>query len=143
MNNLIYLLLAGFVSGIVGGMGMGGGTLLIPILTIFLQFQQKNAQAINLISFIPMSIVALFIHVKNKLVDFKVGIPIIFSGVVFSIIGSIIASSLGNGILQKIFAVFLLIIGVNQSIQTILALKKEKNDKQKNKKIYKYKIYIK
>ena len=45
--NLIWLVLAGIVSGIVGGMGMGGGTLLIPILTIFLSFPQKNAQAFH------------------------------------------------------------------------------------------------
>ena len=78
---LIWLLVAGIISGIVGGMGMGGGTLLIPILTIFLSFKQKSAQAINLLAFIPMSIVALIIHIKNKLVDFKVGIPIVLTGI--------------------------------------------------------------
>ena len=59
----------GFFAGIIGGMGMGGGTLLIPILTIFLSFEQKNAQAINLLVFIPMAIVALIIHFKNLKVN--------------------------------------------------------------------------
>ena len=44
--NIIYLVLAGVVSGIIGGLGMGGGTLLIPILTIFLSFNQKNTPKI-------------------------------------------------------------------------------------------------
>ena len=43
MIDWLYLILSGVVSGILGGMGMGGGTLLIPILTIFLNFAQKNA----------------------------------------------------------------------------------------------------
>ena len=139
--NIIWLILAGVVSGVIGGMGMGGGTLLIPILTIFLSFEQKNAQAINLLVFIPMAIVALIIHIKNKLVDLKVGVPIICSGVIFSIAGSMLAGLLGNEILQKIFGVFLLGIGINQSIHSIILLvKKHKKDNYKGVKL---KIFIK
>ena len=141
MMNFIYLIIAGLVSGIVGGMGMGGGTLLIPILTIFLSFKQKNAQAINLLVFIPMALVALIIHIKNKLVDFKVGIPVVISGVIFSVLGSLLASVLSNEILQKIFGVFLLAVGINQAVQTIIALKKSK-EKPKFEKI-KFRIYFK
>lgn len=122
-------------------MGMGGGTLLIPILTIFLSLKQKNAQAINLLVFIPMSLVALIIHIKNKLVDFKVGIPIIISGIVFSLLGSYLASILSNGLLKKIFAVFLLLVGLNQIIQTMIALKKSKNKPKFDS--VKLKMYIK
>lgn len=139
--NIIWLVIAGIVSGIVGGMGMGGGTLLIPILTIFLGFAQKNAQGINLIAFIPMSLVALIIHMKNKLVDFKVGIPIICSGLVFSVGGSYLASLLNNNILKKIFAVFLLLVGVYQAIQTIIAIKNSKKKITEGK--YKFRVYIK
>ena len=139
--NIFWLVLSGFVSGIIGGMGMGGGTLLIPILTIFLSFKQKNAQAINLLVFIPMSIVALIIHIKNKLVDMKVGVPIICSGLVFSVIGSLLADYIGNDILQKIFAVFLLAVGINQAVHAIIMLVK-KNKKSTNKGI-KFKIFIK
>jgi len=144
MIDLLYLLLAGFISGIIGGMGMGGGTLLIPILTIFLAFQQKNAQAINLLAFIPMSLGALFIHIRNKLVDFKVGIPIIISGIVFSILGSYLASILNNDLLKKIYAIFLLVVGIYQAIQTIINIKKKnKKIEEKEKRDYKFKIFIK
>ena len=56
-------IVVGLVSGIVAGMGMGGGTLLIPMLTIILSVNQKLAQGINLLAFIPMAIVSLFIHI--------------------------------------------------------------------------------
>lgn len=136
MMSWIYLILAGLVSGIVGGMGMGGGTLLIPVLTIFLSFAQKNAQAINLLAFIPMSIFALVVHIKNKLVDFKVGIPIMLIGIFFSVAGSLLANNLSNDFLRVVFGVFLLVVGVNQIVQTIITIKKNK----KNKDIPKFKI---
>ena len=63
--------LFGLLGGIIGGMGMGGGTLLIPLLTIFLSIEQKTAQSINLLAFIPMALVALIIHFKNKMVMTK------------------------------------------------------------------------
>ena len=137
---ILYLIFAGLISGIIGGMGMGGGTLLIPILTIFLFFEQKSAQAINLLAFIPMSLIALFIHIKNKLVDFKVGLPIIATGIFFSIGGSYLASIINNEVLKKIFAVFLLIVGVNQCIQTIVFFVKSKKKPTKQ---YKIKVYFK
>ena len=68
MSEIVKFILIGLGSGVLGGMGMGGGTALIPLLTIFTSVHQKTAQAINLISFIPMAVVALFLHVKNGLV---------------------------------------------------------------------------
>lgn len=144
MINILWLGIAGLISGVIGGMGMGGGTLLIPILTIFLGVLQKSAQSINLLVFIPMSIVAIIIHMKNQLIDFKVGIPIILSGVVFSIGGSYLASIISNNLLQKIFAIFLLIVGINQAIQTILAIiKKPNNPDEKKFEKLKFRLFIK
>ena len=65
VNMWVLRIIAGILGGIAGGMGMGGGTLTIPILTIFLSVGQLEAQGINLVAFIPMSIVALIIHAKN------------------------------------------------------------------------------
>jgi len=127
MKNVIYLIICGVLSGVIGGMGMGGGTLLIPILTIFLQFEQKNAQAINLLVFVPMAIFALVVHIKNKLVDFRVGIPIILTGLFFSAGGALLANNLSNAFLRKIFGGFLLAVGVYQAIQTIVSIKNTKN----------------
>ena len=48
----LWFVLAGIVSGVVAGMGMGGGTLLIPVLIIFFNIAQQQAQGINLLAFI-------------------------------------------------------------------------------------------
>ena len=52
-------ILIGMISGIVSGTGMGGGTILIFLLTFMMGIEQHVAQATNLIFFIPTSIVAI------------------------------------------------------------------------------------
>ena len=116
---VILEILAGAVGGIVGGMGMGGGTLTIPILTIFLGYQQLMAQGINLIAFLPMSVVALVIHLKNKLVDFKRTWVLALIGCVFSLIGALVSNQMDNAVLKKLFALFLIVLGVWQLIEMI------------------------
>ena len=67
-------ILIGMISGIVSGTGMGGGTILIFLLTFMMGIEQHVAQATNLIFFIPTSIVAIIINIKNKNIDLKLAI---------------------------------------------------------------------
>lgn len=120
---IFWLILFGLLGGVLGGMGMGGGTLLIPLLTIFLNISQKGAQAINLLAFLPMSIVALIIHSKNKLVKFKVSIPIIITGIASSVFGAYLAGIINASNLSLYFGVFLITIGVLQ-VGSLIFLKK-------------------
>ena len=136
---IIWFIIAGIFSGIVAGMGMGGGTLLIPILTIFFNFKQQMAQGINLLAFLPCAIVSLIIHCKNKLVNFRIGVPIICSGVIASVGGSVLAMKLNNVILKKLFGVFLLVVGIFQLDLVLLAIV---NKKKKGKQGPKYRIVI-
>ncbi len=119
---IVWLILSGIAGGIIGGMGMGGGTLLIPLLTIFLNFPQKVAQGTNLIAFLPMAIIALIIHFKNKLVKFRGLIWVIIPGVIFSVILSFLASSLDNEILQFLFGLFLILIAVYETIELVFEI---------------------
>ena len=86
---IFWYILAGVCGGIIGGMGMGGGTLLIPILTLFLGIDQRSAQAINLVAFIPMAIVVCIINAKRKNLDYKsilkVVIPALPTGILTAI----------------------------------------------------------
>lgn len=108
--------LVGIIGGLLGGMGMGGGTLLIPLLTIFLSVNQHGAQAINLISFIPMSIVALIIHVKNKLLKFDYFFYIVISGLGLCAVGCLVSKNIKGDLLSKFFGGFLVILSIVQMI---------------------------
>lgn len=130
----IWFVVAGIISGLIAGMGMGGGTFLIPVLTIFFDIVQSKAQGINLFAFLPCAIFSLIIHIKNKLVDFKVGLPIIIAGVVSSALASMLALHLKNKFLQILFGVFLLAIGLIQggvAIKTLIKNKSKKKIKHK------------
>ncbi len=112
MLNQIILFIVGVVGGVLGGMGMGGGTILIPLLSIFNLVSQKQAQAVNLISFIPMAIVVLIIHVKNKLVKGENIFFIIIPASIFAVLGSLISTLIGGDILKRIFGGFLILLSV-------------------------------
>ena len=105
-----WLILVGIMGGFFGGMGMGGGTLLIPMLTIFLDFAQKDAQLINLITFIIMSSFALILHFKNKLVKIKTGLVLAFVGIIFSLGSSFVVTNIDNQILKFCFGSFLVVL---------------------------------
>ena len=112
-----FYILAGFVSGVFGGLGMGGGTLLIPILTIFLGVDQKLAQGINLLSFLVMAIFSIYIHFKNGFIVTKNLFWIIFFGVIFSILGAVLMSFLPSKILKMIFGGFLCVLAVVEFVK--------------------------
>ena len=61
-------ILIGTISGIISGIGMGGGTILIFLLTTFGEMEQHVAQATNLLYFIPTAISAIIVNYKDKLV---------------------------------------------------------------------------
>jgi uncharacterized membrane protein YfcA len=136
----VWYIVAGIVSGVVAGMGMGGGTLLIPILTIFFNTKQQTSQGINLFAFLPTAVVSLIIHIKNKLVNFKIGIPIIVTGVLFSVSASILAINLESRLLQILFGGFLLLIGVYQLTTAIITIVKKKK-RGKRDKVYDKTVY--
>ena len=114
MLKIILLAVSGIAAGVLGGMGMGGGTILIPLLTIFFNVGQKEAQAINLVAFIPMAMVSLAIHIKNKRVKKEGLLWIIVPAVLTSVGGGFAAQAVNGEILKRIFGGFLLLLSVVQ-----------------------------
>ena len=119
--------LIGLIAGIIGGLGMGGGTVLILLLTIFMNIEQTIAQGSNIIFFIPTAIASIFIFIKNKYINFKVAIPICLWGLVGAFIGARISTKLQINVLRKCFGVFLIIIAIYQSYSLFNRYRKEKN----------------
>ena len=68
--------LIGVVSGVFSGVGMGGGTILIFLLTTFAGIEQHIAQATNLIYFIPTAISAIIVNYKEKNIDTKLAMSV-------------------------------------------------------------------
>lgn len=115
-------IIAGFLSGLIGAMGFGGGGVLIIYLVVFMNIPQLQAQGINLVFFIPCAILATVIYTVKKQIDYKAIFPVILGGVCGAIPASFILRNIPTGYLSKIFAVFLIIMGIS----SILRLKKKK-----------------
>ncbi len=111
MTIFLYIIF-GIIAGVFGGLGMGGGTLLIPLLTIFLNLDQKLCQGINLISFLVMALFSLLIHYKNNYIETKNIYLIILSGLVFSGLGALLANFIPSNALRMAFGVFLCVLSI-------------------------------
>ena len=112
-------ILTGIISGIVSGTGMGGGTILILILSAFMGIDQHIAQATNIIFFIPTSIVAIIVSFKQKLIDFKTGFYVIAFGILGAGIGAKMAEQINSNDLKKYFGMFLGGIAIYQIYEII------------------------
>lgn len=120
MSFYLYLLL-GFLGGIPAGMGMGGGTVTIPLLVLVGGVPQKIAQCANLFSFLPMSVGALKTHADNGLLQTKGMLWIILPALLASALGALVAASLPSELLRKGFGVFLIglsVVGLYKTLQT-------------------------
>lgn len=128
-------IIVGLIAGIVSGTGMGGGTVLILILTMIGGIEQHIAQATNLVFFIPTSIVAIIANWKNDLIDKKLALIIISFGIIGATIGAIASTKTNVADLRKYFGIFLAIMAIFEIIsyfrQYIFNRKRENNSIKK------------
>ena len=84
MRDWILPLIVGAATGVLSGFGVGGGTLLLVYMTAFAGVEQRLAQGINLLYFLPAAATALPAHVKNGYVERQALVPAICAGLVCS-----------------------------------------------------------
>ncbi len=104
--------IAAFLSGLLGSMGFGGGSVLIIYLTLFADTDQLTAQGTNLLFFIPCAVLSVIINIKNKLVKYKVGAYLILGGLIGVAVGSLVVRLTEPTLLSKLFGGFIFIIGL-------------------------------
>jgi len=119
-------IITGLISGTISGTGMGGGTILILVLSIFLGVEQHTAQATNLVFFVPTSISAIIVSIKSKLIHWKIGTTIAIAGIVGAIIGANISASLEVRALKKTFGIFLGLIALYEIYSMMKEYKTQK-----------------
>ena len=124
--NWIISSIAGLISGIFSSMGLGAGTILLLYIALFTDTPQLTSQGINLIFFIPCAAIALFFHFKSNLIRWRSALLCSAGGVVGVLIGVYFSSVIKSNLLSKIFAVFLFVIGIRETIVGIKSVKKEK-----------------
>ena len=111
MSGWLVPALAGLVCGVISGLGIGGGSLLMIWMTAIAGLEQRQAQGINLLYFLPTAAASLFFHAKNRLVDWKTVLWASACGCATAALSAWLALSLDTGLLRKLFGGFLLLVG--------------------------------
>ncbi len=114
MREFFLPLLAGALAGILSGFGVGGGTLLLVYLTVFAGMDQRLAQGINLLYFLPAGLLALPAHWKNGYVEKRALLPAVSAGLVCAGLAAWAATSLEVRLLRRLFGGFLTVIGISE-----------------------------
>lgn len=107
-------ILVGTLTGVLSGWGCGGGTLLLLYLVGIAAIPQAAAQGINLLYFLPCSTIALYGHWKHRYIEQRVLLPAILSGVLTTVAGAFLATTIQTALLEKLFGTFLLVTGLRE-----------------------------
>lgn len=113
MTDYFIPFLCGFGASIISAWGVGGGTLLLLVMTLFLGVDQRTAQGINLLFFLPTAISALICHAKGGFLDrptLKAAIP---PAVLAAAVGAWLATAIDVDLLRKPFGIYLLLSGIS------------------------------
>ena len=116
MLTLLAAAAAGLVCGVLSGFGIGGGSLLMVWMTAVLSMEQRAAQGVNLLYFLPCAACALIFHIKNKQIVWRAVWPAALAGSVCAV----------GGALRKLFGGFLVLVGLSEII--LKGLKQSKPD---------------
>jgi uncharacterized membrane protein YfcA len=107
-------ILAGLICGVFSGLGIGGGTLLMVYMTAIIGMDQRVAQGINLLYFLPTAVCALIFYMKGKLIRWNVVIPAALAGCAIAALTAWLALSIDTPLLRKLFGGFLLLVGLSE-----------------------------
>lgn len=113
MNQLIYIIL-GLVAGIFGGVfGIGGGTVLIPVMVYIFGLTQHQAQGTTLAAMIPpIGLLAAWRYWQAGNVKLSMAGFICIGFFVGGLIGASLVQNVSDPLLKKFFGVFLLLVSL-------------------------------
>ena len=125
MNRKILLdvavLLTGLAGGIASGLfGIGGGTIMVPILGLLLGFTQHRAQGTSLVALIPPTgLLAVLAYGKAGYVDWRTGLLLVPGVFLGGIAGGNLAKRIPSVAMRKIFAALMFLLGVYQIYSSV------------------------
>lgn len=112
--NWLLTFAAGFLSGMFGAMGLGGGGVLLIYLTLFTGMEQLKAQGVNLLFFIPIGTAATIIYAIKKQIKWKTVLIFAGLGILGAAGGTMLSGMLGGKLLSKLFGGVLILAGLWQ-----------------------------
>lgn len=114
----LHIILLGGLIGVINGLfGGGGGMIVVPVLTKFFGFSQKQAQATALFVILPISIASSIIYITHNSINFATSWSVIISIIVGGAGGALLLNKLNNKVVRIIFIGLVLISGVTMLVR--------------------------
>ena len=123
MDIWVWYVLAGIAAGVLSSLfGVGAGILLVPLLSIAFGFGQKDAQGMALAVMVPMALAGAIRYHLNPNIQLNLSVAgiVAIGGVLGAIIGSQIVFGMSNLLLKRMFACFIIVVGINMLVQSFM-----------------------
>jgi hypothetical protein len=111
----LYVALVAFGVGVgvaSGLLGVGGGILIIPFLTLAVGLSQHSAEATSLLVILPTAVAGSLALRRHGVGDLGLALRLGVFGAVGSVLGALLALALSGGTLRVVFAVFVGVVGL-------------------------------
>ena len=110
---VVALVAFGVVTGAASGLlGVGGGTLMVPFLTLAAGMSQHAAEATSLLVVLPTAIVGSLVLRRRGVGNLGLALRFGALGAVGGVLGALLALALPGHVLRIVFACFLLLVAV-------------------------------
>ncbi len=114
----VFAAVLGLIAGVFSGMfGIGGGTVFVPSLAVFLGLDIVTAVATSLFVMIPAAIIGAIKHWLQGNLRVELAIPLILGIIIGTQIGPWIGSRIPKRRLRQLFGVVLLYAAVNMIVK--------------------------
>lgn len=118
-----FLTLIGFASGIFAGMGMGGGTFLVPLLSLVFGVEQIFCQSTNVICFLLLAAVCFVIYAIKKMLDYRVILSVGIPAAIIAGLACVFSLRIHSNVLKIIFGAFIILVGLIMFFTSIFSKK--------------------
>ena len=103
------LIVGGFAAGFLSGtIGIGGGALFVPTMTVGIGLSQALAQGTSLVAIIPTALVSTITHFREGNVLRDAALWMGGGGVVGAVLGALVAVEVPGPVLARVWGAFLL-----------------------------------
>jgi uncharacterized protein len=107
---------AGFLSGTIG---IGGGLLFVPTMTVGLRLSQAVAQGTSLVAIVPTAIVGGVTHLRRGNVLVRPAMFMGGGGALGAVIGALVAVEVPGSLLARVWGAFLVFSAYRLTVQAI------------------------
>lgn len=110
---VIKKMIIGMGAGLISGFfGAGGGMILVPAFTYFLNMDEKSSRATSVFSILPMVVTTGLVYMRQDFIDWNIGIKCAIGGAIGGYLGAKLLKKLSNNVLKILFTIFLSYVSI-------------------------------